>query len=707
MPAAPSPAQFGTPLPPSNVVNIGGFLPVGNLAAALAMDRKEQSDEFESQQSQTVILELAGHIESAWTDAKDARSGAEQEMIEAMLARRGVYTPAKKAQIAEARQPEIYMMLGSAKMRQVESLLRDVLIGTGAEKPWTLNPTPVPEMPPEVSQRIMAQLTTEIQQAMMTGFVPVMDAARQRARQLIEEIQPMLMEEARRKCERMEQKMEDQQIEGGFLQAMDQFITDLATFKTAFLAGPIVRKKPKLSWSPTGEMLTEDALVVEWERIDPLDVYPARYARTLRDGPLIVKRRLSRMNLSQMIGVEGYSEAGIRAVLERFGDTGFMQWLSIDSQRSHAEGKDAVTTTEAGMIDALQFWGSASGRMLLDWGLGAEQIPDPAKEYLIEAWKIGPYVIKAVLNADPLGRRPVYGTSFQNVPGSVWGNSPYDLMRDCQDMCNAAARSLAANLGIASGPQVAILTNRLPSGEDVTEMFPWKIWQFESDPMGTTAAPIQFFQPQSHANELMTVYERFSVLADEYTGIPRYMAGFNEGSGGAGRTASGMSMMIGNASKIIKQVVGNIDTNVLTPLLEGQYYYNMRYGDDPDLKGDVMIVARGAMSMATKETAQVRMNEFLQVALTSPVVQQIIGMEGVAELLRPTVKRLDVNPDKVVPTLAVIRQKAAVAAMQQMLMAQQGPPGQPGQGGSPEKPDTGEKLQNGAPTTDNFSPAQR
>jgi hypothetical protein len=517
----------------------------------------------------------------------------------------------------------------------------------------------------------------------------------------------MLMEEARRKCERMEQKMEDQQIEGGFLQAMDQFITDLATFKTAFLAGPIVRKKPKLSWSPTGEMLTEDALVVEWERIDPLDVYPARYARTLRDGPLIVKRRLSRMNLSQMIGVEGYSEAGIRAVLERFGDTGFMQWLSIDSQRSHAEGKDAVTTTEAGMIDALQFWGSASGRMLLDWGLGAEQIPDPAKEYLIEAWKIGPYVIKAVLNADPLGRRPVYGTSFQNVPGSVWGNSPYDLMRDCQDMCNAAARSLAANLGIASGPQVAILTNRLPSGEDVTEMFPWKIWQFESDPMGTTAAPIQFFQPQSHANELMTVYERFSVLADEYTGIPRYMAGFNEGSGGAGRTASGMSMMIGNASKIIKQVVGNIDTNVLTPLLEGQYYYNMRYGDDPDLKGDVMIVARGAMSMATKETAQVRMNEFLQVALTSPVVQQIIGMEGVAELLRPTVKRLDVNPDKVVPTLAVIRQKAAVAAMQQMLMAQQGPPGQPGQGGSPEKPDTGEKLQNGAPTTDNFSPAQR
>ena len=65
-------------------------------------------------------------------------------------------------------------------------------------------------------------------------------------------------------------------------------------------------------------------------------------------------------------------------------------------------------------------------------------MPDLAKEYQIEAWQIGPYVIKAVLNADPLARRPLFSWSFQSVPGSVWGNSPYDLMKDCVYMCTAA-----------------------------------------------------------------------------------------------------------------------------------------------------------------------------------------------------------------------------------------------------------------------------
>src|SRR6185437_12820695 len=114
---------------------------------------------------------------------------------------------------------------------------------------------------------------------------------------------------------------------------------------------------------------------------------------------------------------------------------------------------------------------------------------------------------------------------------------------DCQDMCNAAARSLAANMAIASGPQVAVNTGRMPPGEDATQMYPWKLWQFESDPMGSTAPPVIFFQPGSNADELMRVYERFSILADEYTGIPKYMTG-TEGTPGAGRTASGLSMMI-------------------------------------------------------------------------------------------------------------------------------------------------------------------
>lgn len=710
LPAPSSPSTDSSAFPSAKVINIGGFLPIGNVAAAQAMTPAAAPPSFEEQQGQPIITNLAGYIKNAWMQARQARLAIEQEMIEALLARRGQYTPTKLQQIQDNRQPTIYMMIGSAKMRQVESLLRDVLIGTGSEKPWTLEPTPVPDMPPQVAERLVQDLAQEIMQAMSSGFPPSIEAAQERLRQMRDELTPKVMEVAREYAERMELKMEDQLVEGGFLTALDQFISDLATFKTAFMCGPVVRRKPKLSWGRDGQLTVQTALELEWERVDPFDMFPARYARHINDGPLIRRQRLTREDLSEMIGVEGFSEEAIRKVLDQFGSSGFREWLTVDAQKTKAEGKvNTPIGNEVGIIDALQYWGSASGKMLRDWGMDEAAVPDTSKEYQVEAWLIGPYVIKAVLNADPLGRRPYYATSFQKVPGNVWGNSVYDLMKDCQDMCNAAARSLAANLGIASGPQVGIISNRLPAGEDVTEMYPWKIWQFESDPMGSTAAPITFFQPNSNANELMQVYERFSLLADEYTGIPRYMAGFNGGEGGAGRTASGISMMISNASKIIKQVVGAVDNDVIGPLLERLYYYNMRYSDDPELKGDVRCVARGASSLVAKEAAQVRMNEFLQLALNSPVVLDLVGKEGVAELLRPTVKRLDVNPDKVVPPITVLRQREAeqqAAMLAQMQMQGALPaPGAPS-GGSPKKPDTpGQRLTNGAPVTDTFQPA--
>lgn len=700
--------QLGLPAPgtqsaPPPVMSIGGIVPVMGAEAVLNMERSfadAMSSRAQELQASALITGLAGRIRAFWDRAEEAKSTVEDEMLEALLSRRGEYTAAKKAQIAKQGQPEIYMMVAAAKMRQIEALMRDVLIGAGTEKPWTLRPSPVPELPFSVATQVVQALQMEIAQAMQMGVHVDIESARQRVREMKEQATARLNEEAAVLCDRMEQKMEDQLVEGNYLDALDQFITDLATFKTAFIAGPIIRRKPRLKWGPMGDLTVEVTETMTWERVDPFDVYPAPWARNINEGPLIRRHKLTREDLVSMIGVEGYDEASIREVLKTYGEDGHYEWLSIDTEKADAEGKDTLeAVNRTGLIDALQYWGSASGQMLLDWGMDKAQVPDPEKEYQIEAWLIDNTVIKAVLNADPLARRPIYADSFQRVPGSVWGSGPYDLLKDCQDMCNATARALAANMGISSGPQVGILSDRVSDGEEITTMFPWKLWQFSSDLSGGSAKPIEFFQPQSNAQELLAVYDRFSQYADEYTGIPRYMAGFN--SEGASRTASGMSMMIGNASKVIKQVVGSVDFNVIKPMLERLYYYNMRYGDDPDLKGDVQIVARGAMSLTTKEAAQVRTAEFLT-ATANPIDMQIVGLDGRAELLRQAVKRLDVNPDKVVPPVSVLKERAAAMAMQQAQMAAQEAerPQQPPKGGQKSR----ERLQNGAPVTDHYSP---
>ena len=214
-------------------------------------------------------------------------------------------------------------------------------------------------------------------------------------------------------------------------------------------------------------------------------------------------------------------------------------------------------------------------------------------------------------------------------------------------MVNAAARSLANNMGISSGPQVGVNVSRLPPGEDITEMYPWKIWQFQSSEFNDGSQPLTFFQPNSNANELMAVFEKFSARADEDTMIPRYMTG--ESSPGAGRTSSGLSMLISNAGKGIKQVISNIDRTVIVPSIERLYQDNLRYSKDPDLIGDVKAVAKGATSLVVKEAEAVRRNEFLQIVLNSPVAQQIVGMDGAAELLREQARNLSGNVNRIVP----------------------------------------------------------
>ena len=676
--------------------------------------------------AQPAVTGLAGYVQSCWTKAKMSKLSIEQDMLRAVRAKKGEYDPQKLALIREQGGSEIYMMLFSTKARQASALIKDVMIGAGTEKPWTLKPDPKPDISPELIAQVAQEALKLVMQAETSGLPLSPDDIRQMLKDYRDKVQSQTMEIARERCGRMEDLMETQTVEGGWIEGLEEFIDDLAVFKTAFLKGPVIRKRTKAKWvaqppvegQPQGYELTLiDDLSLEWERVDPFMIYPAGWSRDVNDAFLIERHKMQRGDLSALIGVEGYSEDAIRAVLDQFGDTGLHDWLMIDTARMVPEGRSPTQAVQtADTIDAIQFWGPVSGKRLLEWGMDPLKVTDPAKEYEAEVWQIGPHTIKAAINADPLKRRPYYGTGYERVPGAFWHNSLYDTIADVCDMCNGAARALANNLGIASGPQVQVNVDRLPAGEKITQMFPWKLWQTLSDPNGGTSDAIKFFQPQSNAQELMMVYQQFSVMADEQSGIPRYMTG-GDAAGGAGRTASGLSMMLSNASKTIKAVIGNIDLNVIDKSINRLYFYNMRYSDNPDLKGAVNVMARGALSLISKETAQVRVSEFLA-RTANPLDQQIMGPEGRAYLLRENARTLSLDTDKVVPNESVVKVRQLLAQQQSQqqqlsdnaIQAGQTPAtgGPGGTGGPPSAPQPpmgpGQALMNGAPQTDNFSP---
>ena len=662
------------------------FLRVVSNSEMLRQEKEISDRALQERQNQPVILGLSGYLRECWDVARLAKRPIETIMLAAMRQRNGEYEPSKLAQIAKQGGSEVFMMITEVKCRAAESWLRDILLDNGSP-PWDLHTTPIPDLTPQQTQEIQNMFAERVlRQVQELGQAPDMEQMRQIKEMVGQDYRFTIMREAQMRADKMKLKIQDQFAQGGWEQAFNDFVTDIVTFPTAFIKGPIVRRQRTLGWTQNAEGRTTvepiERLAPEYERVDPFRIYPEPGITNINDGYLFELHRMTRMELSDLIGVPGYDEDAIRKVLEEGNGT---SWINEDYelQKDEEERKYYAYMRPTTEYDALEFWGKVSGAMLIEWGLSEEDVPDSAREYDANVWTVGNYVIKAVLNYDPLGEKPYAKTSFIKCPGAFWGKGIPEIIEDLQGVCNAAARALVNNMGIASGPQVEMNVERLAPNEDITNLTPWRIWQTINDPTGSSAPAIKFNQPESRAAELVAVYEKFSRLADDHSGIPAYIYG-DTNVQGAGRTSSGLSMLMGAAGKGIRQVVMHIDSDVVKPIVGRQFVYNMRYDEDESIKGDVEIVAKGAINLAVKETVNMRRIEFLN-ATANPVDLEIIGKEGRAAILREIAKGLQMPSDDVVPS----REKSeyqgriqAAAAAQQQAQAPQGTPTLPD--GSPK-----------------------
>lgn len=614
-------------------------------------ERERMEQEVQARQQDSVIIGLSAYLKRCWDAARIAREPISHIMLRAMRQRNGEYEADKLNAIRNQGGSEVYMMLTEVKCRAAESWLRDILLDTGAP-PWDLSPTPIPDLPPESATALQEAFAEEVMAVIQaTGAAPTKSELLELKEVISQQYRFRVLQAAQTRVDKMKIKIEDQFVQGGWPEAFNEFITDLVTFPCAFVKGPVVRRQRFLDWTkgPDGKTIVEagERLAPEFERVSPFNIYPEPGITRINDGYLFEHHRLSRMALSDLIGCPGYDDQAIRKVLE-IGPN--QSWIAetIENEREEEERKFYTEMRPTDMFDALEFWGKVSGKMLREWGMSDADVPDEAREYDANIWLVGDYIVKAILNYDPLGEKPYAKTSFIKTPGSFWGRGIPEIIEDLQNICNAAARALVNNMGIASGPQVEVNLERIPPNEDITQLHPWKIWQVLNDPLGGSAPAIRFNQPNDNANTLMAVYERFSRLADDHSGIPSYIYGDTDVKG-AGRTASGLSMLMGSAGKGIRQVVMHIDNDITMPVVERQFVYNMRYDADESIKGDAQVIPRGAVNLAVKETVNMRRLEFLN-ATANEIDMGIIGKDGRAAILREVSKGLQMPVDEIVPS---------------------------------------------------------
>lgn len=660
-----------------------------------AVEAADQASSVAAATEQEQARGVAAYVKKRFDQFRRHRSSAngwDDRLLHALRTFNGEYSAARLAEIRKFGGSEIYARVTAVKCRGATSLLRDVYLGP--ERAWAVVPTPDPTVPDDVKGSAVQLLATEVVSMTASGQEIDEGIMHRRLTSLLEAARIAAQKQAGKAAKVATDKLDDLLTEGGFYKALAEFLVDLPLFPFACIKGPVVRIVPRLTWVEGKPQMVEKARMF-WNRVSPFDVWFTPGVSDIADAEVIERTRLTRADLNALLGLPGYSEEAIRAVLDQYGRGGLHEsWMDgTESERAAQESKENPLLNESNMIDCMEWNGPIQGRTLLESGFGTEFIEDPLRDYYVQAWIIGNYVIKCQLSPSPRQRCPYYITSFEKVPGTVVGNGLPDVLEDIQDVCNAALRALVNNMAIASGPQVVLNHDRLHPTENPNEMYPWKRWATVNDPLGNNAqAPVSFFQPDDNSAKLLGIYEKFTQMADELSAIPRYVTG-SERLGGAGRTASGLAMLMGNASKILQTVAANIDRDVMEPLLTEMFDMVMMTDNTGLLRGDESIEVKGVSVAIQRETERQRQLEFLQIT-ANPIDMGIMGTDGRAKVLRSISTTVGLEGEEIIPSEEEL--KAREQQKQQMMLLQQAAAaGQGQEAGAP--PEAGGQPKGNAP----------
>ena len=674
--------QFG--IPDSRPVNPGGSSR-GLLRIVSNEELQRQEAEAEANRvaqeadERGVENALVSYIRSRMSDMRNFRNsqGISQRLLNALRTYKGEYDAATLQAIKAFGGSEVYARVTSTKCRAATALLRDVYLG--ADRSWDIEPTPHPTIPKDVESDIQQLVQIEVATMMQAGVTVDPQAVADRVNLLRKQAERAAKKVAVEEAERSSERLDDILTEGGFYEAFAEFLIDLPIFPYAVIKGPVVRRVEQTKWV-NGQPQRQSVPRMFWNRVSPFDLYWSPGASHRKQADFVERIQLSRAELASCKGLPGYNEEAINEILERSYSDGFHDWWdTIDTERSNMEDRERWSRTSTSLIDTAEFTGYVSGRMLREWGKSEQEVPDPLEEYFVTAWLIDRLIIKVQLNRTTNNSPPYYITSFEKIPGAMIGDGLPDLLEDVQMICNASARALVNNASISSGPQVVINDGVLQPHEN-DNLYPWKRWHVNYDPAMVTSGtePIAFYQPQINAAELMGIYEKWSMMGDEISAIPRYMTG-NEKVGGAGRTASGLAMLMGNASKTLQNVAASVDRDVIEQLLMD--LFDMVMITQPGVfKGDELIVVKGVNHAVKREQDRMRQLEFLQLT-ANPIDQAIMGPTGRASILRSVASNLGLEHERVLPDDEEIR--AAMEAQAQTQRALPGP-AQGGAGGDPQ-----------------------
>ena len=635
------------------------------------------------------LASLGSILKSKYTEYKDARDDIEDDWIEDLRAFMGQYDPDVLSKIqSKGDRSQVYVGLTRTKVLAAYSRITDLLFQPG-QKFFSIEKTPLSKQP-LVEQELAERAALEIQQAAeQVGTAGIEELVMARLSELTEEIEA----ETEQRVENMEEAILDQALENNLEGKMKDAIMEQVIFGTGAMKAGTLRIEKDHKWIKGDEgfnLIYEENAMPEMEAVSIFDLYPDPHATSVDDMRDIFRRHIiSRTEFNALKDYPGFNVDLINECIEMNPEGNHDEAQHEVDRRNIANVNDSNTNTEK--FEVLEYWGSLNGHDLEDAGVEFGEDDDLSMEYDANIWMVSGKVIKAQLNPLPGGIIPYFIFPYEKNPHAFWGTGVPRMMRDSQATMNAATRIYLDNVALSSGPMVEVNTDIMASGEDPTELYPWRVFLREG---GDGNQPmVRFYQPQSNSPALVSVIELFRRFADETTALPSYTHGQTQSS--LNRTATGISILMSNANIVLKSVIKNIDDFLTKPMIRSLYDWNMTWNENENVKSDMRIVAKGSTALIQKEVQSQRLLQFLSL-INNPLDAQMINRE---KLLTDIAKSLDIDPDEVIKT---DKEMMDEQALQQAILASQ-------QGGEANQVPNGEGVvgpdaRNGVPTPGGAGP---
>ena len=613
-----------------------------------------------NEEEQHELNSLGVILESKYTEYKDARDDIEDDWIEDLRAFMGQYDPEVLAKIqSKGERSQVYVGLTRTKVLAAFSRITDLLFQPG-QKFFSIEATPVSKQP-LVEQQLTEQAALEIMQAAEVvdpGLVDDLIVAR------LEELKEEIAIETERRVENMEEAILDQAVESNLEGKMKDAIMEQVIFGTGAMKAGTLRIDKDHRWIKGEEgfnLVYEESAFPEMEAVSVFDLYPDPHATSMDDLRDLFRRHIiSRQEFRDLVDFPGFNADLINECIEMNPEGNHDEAQHEKDRRQIANVNDRSSDTNK--FELLEYWGSLNGYDLQDAGVEFADDDDLAQEYHANVWVVDGKVIKAQLNPLPGGIIPYFIFPYEKNPHAFWGTGVPRMMRDSQATMNAATRIYLDNVALSSGPMVEVNTDIMASGEDPTELYPWRVFLREG---GDGNQPmVRFYQPQSNSPALVSVIELFRRFADETTALPSYTHGQTQSS--LNRTATGISILMSNANIVLKSVIKNIDDYLTKPMIRSLYDWNMTWNENENVKSDMRIVAKGSTALIQKEVQSQRLLQFLSL-INNPMDAQMVNRE---KLLTDIAKSLDIDPEEVIKSQKELMDEQAL--QQAILASQQG-----------------------------------